>query len=162
MTGDELSALEAIRKLKSRYFRFVDRKRFDDIPALFTRDAVFDLEGIVERDQHTGLVVTPGLRDHCRGTERAVIAGRMPIASFIKSMLADVISVHHGFTPEIDIISETEATGIWAMEDFFFEPHEPFRKIRHGHGHYHEGYHKEDGAWKIASIVLDFSHEERF
>lgn len=158
----ELYDIEAIKRLKARYFRFVDAKRFDDLLDVFADDGVFDLENICERDPVSGLVVTPGLADCFPGTGRAVVNGNVAIVDFIRFMLTPVISVHHGYTPEIEIVSSTEATGIWRMDDFFFEPQEPFRKLRHGHGHYHETYRKNGDQWKILRSELVFQHEERF
>src|SRR3546814_14973247 len=60
----------------------------------------------------------------------------------IKEVLAGVVSVHQGHTPEIEILSPDRATGIWAMEDLLFFPPERARAIgvesSHGYGHYHE------------------------
>ena len=39
MTRDDLEALEAIRRLKARYFRYVDTKQWDRFGELFCEDA---------------------------------------------------------------------------------------------------------------------------
>lgn len=160
-TGD-LIEIEQIRQLKARYFRSIDRKLFADVSDLFTQDAAFDLEGIVEREPTSGVVITPGLDAFFSGRERAVIRGHENIAHFIRTMLEPVISIHHGFTPEIEITGPGLAKGTWPMEDMFFDPAPPHRKMRHGHGHYRETYRKEGERWRISSSTLDFAHEERF
>ena len=55
--------------------------------------------------------------------------------TFLRGMIGDVETVHHGHTPEIELMSPTTARGTWAMED----------RLRwangtemHGFGHYHE------------------------
>jgi hypothetical protein len=39
------------------------------------------------------------------------------ILSCLKTLLAGVVTVHHGHMPLIQILSPTTASGIWAMED---------------------------------------------
>ena len=52
--------------------------------------------------------------------------------------------------PEIDFISDSEAKGVWAMEDIV----DHGDNVLYGQGHYHETYRKLDGAWRIASVHL--------
>lgn len=156
-----LADIEAIKQLKSRYFQYVDGKKFEEVGLLFAPDASWDLEGIVERDPASGLVTTPGLADVFKTKDRAVLKGRKVMADFIKFMLSPVTSIHHGYTPDITILSETEARGIWPMEDYFYAAEPPHAMIRHGYGHYDETYVKIDGAWMIASINLSFVQEDR-
>ena len=37
--------------------------------------------------------------------------------AFLEPVLQDVVTVHHGHMPEIELTSPTTARGIWAMED---------------------------------------------
>lgn len=67
-------------------------------------------------------------------------------------ILDPTTSVHQGHTPVLEVLSETEATGIWPMEDIVVASHR--RRVTHGWGHYHETYRKAEGAWKIASLHL--------
>ena len=69
----------------------------------------------------------------------------------IVSTIGDVVTVHHGHMPEIELTSPTTATGVWAMEDMLRWPD---GTEMHGYGHYHETYVKVDGAWRIASCTL--------
>jgi hypothetical protein len=71
--------------------------------------------------------------------------------AFLRETLADVVTVHHGHMPEIELTSPTTATGIWAMEDMLRWPD---GTELHGYGHYHESYEKADGAWRIAASTL--------
>jgi hypothetical protein len=53
--------------------------------------------------------------------------------------------------PEIELLSPTEARGIWAMFDYV--EFKPLRGIR-GYGHYHEEYRKSGGKWHISMLKL--------
>jgi hypothetical protein len=56
-------------------------------------------------------------------------------------------SVHHGHTPEIEIVDDHTATGIWAMSDYLRMP--GLNIV--GYGHYHEEYRRcDDGVWRIS------------
>ncbi len=70
--------------------------------------------------------------------------------------MENVTTVHHGHTPEIEIISRDEATGIWAMEDkLWVQPASvlPF-VFMHGYGHYHKRYVRLADGWRIQEIRL--------
>jgi hypothetical protein len=131
---ERLEAIEAIRNLKARYFRCLDCKLWDDLPGLFTRDMQ---------------VLTP---------DGAVYAqGGGTYAASLRQSLENAVSCHQGFTAEIEIIDETNARGIWAMQDVieWEDAHPKFGwKSILGRGHYHETYRVEDGAWRIATLTL--------
>lgn len=76
--------------------------------------------------------------------------GRQQIVTNNSSILNDIITVHHGHMPEIEMTNDTTAHGIWAMFDYVQFPN----GILKGYGHYHEEYIKEDGQWKIKSLKL--------
>ncbi|WP_106400630.1 nuclear transport factor 2 family protein [Actinocorallia populi] len=121
--------LEAVKQLKARYCRTLDTKDWDAMRRLFTDDVVVDTTG----------------------SGGGTVTGADAFMAFLRQALADVVSVHHCHTPEITIISPSEATGIWAMED----------RIRWadgrellGFGHYHETYDKTGGVWRIKTSTL--------
>lgn len=63
------------------------------------------------------------------------------------------ITVHHGHMPDIEIIDEHNATGIWAMFDWVDDPAKGY--AMQGYGHYHEDYLKAvDSTWRIKKIHL--------
>jgi hypothetical protein len=133
----ELAETEALRQLKARYFYFLDTKEWDSWLALFTPDATlkWDLE-----------VATRGREGRTVG-----FSGVEAIAEHVvRGILAEATTVHHGYTPLLEMLSETEARGIWAMDDLVASP----ERLVHGYGHYHETYRKVDGSWKIASSHL--------
>ena len=138
---DTLLAIHAIHGLKARYFRFVDTKRWDDLRSLFTPDALIYFPEL--QLHHPGMAIVPSPLDEA-------------MASIITS-LTGVLSVHQGFMPEIEILSDTEARGIWAMEDWLSWPSQdgglPGMQVR-GHGHYHEDYRRVAGQWRIHRLTL--------
>ncbi len=134
--------LEQIRQLKARYFRFVDTQNWLGLNDVFADDVVIDMTG-----------EGGGVTDN--------------VAAFIailRQKLEAVTTVHHGHMPEIEILSATEARGIWAMEDQLWWPDGSPLVHMHGYGHYHETYRKlgggtvagdiEAGGWVIASMTL--------
>jgi len=131
---DHLQAIEEIRLLKARYFRFMDTKQFDRLPELFAPDMqVLTPSGAVYTD--SGLA----------------------FAASLKHSLEHSVSVHQGFMGEIEILDAHNATGIWAMQDVIEwadrHPVQGWKSII-GRGHYHDTYRKIDGAWRIASFTL--------
>jgi hypothetical protein len=129
MNPEHLMDIEAIKKLKARYFRLMDTKQWAEFGDVFTRDAVL------------------------RGGDQE-IAGRAAIVEFVSGMCAGVRSAHQGFLPEIDILAAGQASGVWAMSDYFevrgTEPAVGFS----GFGHYEDRYTREDGAWRISASRL--------
>ena len=118
--------IEAIRQLKARYFRCLDTKDWDAFHGVFTADVDIEADGY-----------------SYHGPDAFVAA--------MRTVLDGVTTVHHGHMPEIDLVSATSATGVWAMEDMLRWPN---GMEMHGYGHYHETYEKVDGAWRIKSTTL--------
>ena len=125
---ERLVAIEEIKQLKARYFRCMDTKDWDGLADVFSADAVLD---------HTAAEV-----DH-------TVHGAREIAGFIRDAISEVVTVHHGHMPEIQVDSPTTARGTWAMEDMLWWPDGDTARSMHGYGHYHEDYVKVDGEWKI-------------
>jgi hypothetical protein len=133
-----LAAIEEIKALKARYFRSMDTKDWPAFEAVFAPDATMDVSG--------------ELRDSAAGG--GIIRGRATIAGFVRAAIDEVTTVHHGHMPEIEILSATEARGVWAMEDRLRWPDDAPIRAMHGFGHYHETYERHDGGWVIASTRL--------
>ena len=124
--------VEAIKQLKARYFRLMDTKAWLPFSQVFSDDVVVD----VSHDKHA-----PG----------DFIRGRADVVDFIRKAVGKATTVHHGHMPEIELLSPTEARGVWAMFDYV--EFKPGRGIR-GYGHYHEEYRKENGRWHICKLEL--------
>ena len=131
-------SIEEIKKLKARYFRYLDTKDWTGMESLFTPDA----QAVYNVVDNRGL-----------GTLNAPIVGASEIAAFIRQGVHSLITVHHGHMPEIELTSPTTARGIWAMEDILQTP-ENSVDVVHGFGHYHETYRRIDGQWRIATLKL--------
>ena len=142
---ERLSIIDAIQQLKARYFRTLDSKDWVGYQNVFTPDLLADM-----RDAN-------GQRD-----ESQLIRGAANYVAGLAPLLQDVITVHHGHSPEIQVLSASEATGIWAMEDKLWPGDGsplPFRHL-HGYGHYHERYLRWEGEWRISEIRLSRLHVE--
>ena len=84
-----------------------------------------------------------------------LMQGAAPYVAMLSPILQPLVTVHHGHTPEINVISPIEAKGVWAMEDKLWAPEGAMPwKFLHGYGHYHETYDKNSGRWLIKSIRL--------
>jgi hypothetical protein len=133
--ADRLLAIEEIKQLKARFFRHLDTKDWVGYASVYAPDAILDVSG--------------------EGVEGiGVIEGAQAIADFVHSQVGRVVTVHHGHTPEIEIISDTTAVGTWAMEDVLRWPEGEAIRGLHGYGHYHEAYVRIDGRWHIQSSTL--------
>lgn len=132
MTDD----IEAIRQLKARYFRLMDTKDWDGLAQVFADDIVIDVTG-------EGGGVTHSVAEYI---------------PFLRANIENVITVHHGHMPEIELTSPTTANGIWALEDQLWWPEGGPLKHMHGYGHYHETYEKHDGTWRIKTMTITRLH----
>jgi hypothetical protein len=121
--------VEAIKQLKARYFRLMDSKDWDGMRRVFADDVYVD-------------TTSSGGR---------VVEGADEFMAGLRAVIGDVLTVHHGHMPEIEITSPTTATGIWAMEDLLRWP--DGMELR-GYGHYLEEYEKADGEWRIKRLTL--------
>jgi ketosteroid isomerase-like protein len=137
--SDDLAALaayEAIRQVKARYCRLLDTKDWDGFIALFTEDAVMDVE------EDTG---NPPIRGHAA------------ILDQVRFAVTDARSAHQVHSSEIDLRGE-EAQVVTAMQDrvIWAEGKCPIPGAQSitGFGHYVERYVRQDGVWKIASLKL--------
>lgn len=126
-TADEI---EAIKSLKARYFRLMDQKDWAAIREVFTDDYVLDATGTGATD---------------------ILTGADAMVELLEQSLQDTVTAHHGHMPEIEVLSDTEATGIWALADLIVFP--DGSRVQ-GYGHYHDTYRKEDGVWKIATSTV--------
>jgi hypothetical protein len=128
--------IEAIKQLKARYFRLMDSKEWAGFRTCFTDEVRVDVSA----------------------DGAGVFEGLDAFLTMLEPTLAEVVTVHHGHMPEIELTSPTTATGIWAMEDWLQFPEGDPLGISgvHGFGHYHETYAKDpdSGEWRIASMRL--------
>jgi hypothetical protein len=129
----DLVALEEIRRLKYRYLRSVDQKRWDDLESTLTPDAVADYG-------------TPA-----EGRPEPLV-GRATIMKFLRDGLSDpgVVTFHSAGQPEIDIDGDT-ATGIWAFEDTVIYTEQ--RLVVKGAAYYEDRYVRTtEAGWRISHV----------
>lgn len=126
-----LVAIEDIKQLKARYFRAVDLRDWELFASLFTEDLKIDFEESVSKPMSREQFVASA-REHFEGA----------------------ISVHHGHCPEIEILDDENARGVWPMFDLVETPAGSGYESHTGYGHYTEEYRKVDGRWMIARTKL--------
>ncbi|MDR7102374.1 nuclear transport factor 2 family protein [Croceicoccus sp. BE223] len=138
---ERLLAIEEIKQLKSRYFRYLDTKDWIGIRSIFADDAVFDARMSFNVDGH-------GESGRAAESNDWIYEGGDRIADFIKDAVGHSRTVHHGHCHEIEILSDDEARGVIAMEDQIWDADGQILTL-HGCGHYHETYRRLNGRWQV-------------
>lgn len=127
-----LKDIEEIKKLKARYFRFLDSKNWDDLGRCLTNDVLFSYP-----------------------PQEIKVEGRAGLIENFKKRHAITQTAHTGSMPEIDLLDDNNAKGVWFMTDYIITPSGDGKTISQGFGHYFETYQKEQGEWKIKTILLE-------
>ncbi len=132
---EKLLAIAAIRNLKARRVRTMDTQDWAGYAACHTADAVtYTFQSEV-------------------GDANPVVGGEA-IAARLAQQLEGRTTAHHIHEPEIDITSDTTASGIWPMEDQLWWNEGDEEHWIHGVGHYHETYEKVGDQWLIKTRRL--------
>jgi ketosteroid isomerase-like protein len=120
-----LEDIEAIKKLRARYWRCIREGLWDDFLDCFSDDAMVDL-----------------------GTGRQ-LQGKKALNKFYKEIFPTLRSViiPQGHNPEIDVLSETKAIGKWLIDNPQTEIPSNV-SIRLG-STYDEEYEKKSDGWRI-------------
>ena len=131
--------VDAIKKLKAKYLRCLDLKLWDEIADCFAEDAT---------------------TDYTDGEHQ--LQGRDHIVRFLKKGLgrAHFFGFHQCHHPEIDITSETTATGIWSLHYYMINSQED-RSYQCG-AFYYDEYVKVAGQWKMKSTGYRRIFEENW
>ncbi len=136
-TLQQLSDLEEIRQLKSRYFRCIDTGNHAELATCFAEDVSVDYRG---------------------GGYRLRVSGRADMVEFVASSFnSDVIAMHHGHTPEISFVDDNTAKGTWYLEDRFINPERDEHTV--GSSLYYDTYVRTDDGWKIRHSEYDRVYE---
>ena len=132
-----LMDIEAIKQLKHAYFRCIDTANFVELKELFHEDVSVHFVG---------------------GTYEWKLQGRAEyLESIRKSFHREAVGHHNGHHPEIQILSETEATGIWYLADnMWIMSHKFFTT---GTALYWDRYVKADGKWSIIDTKYERIYE---
>jgi hypothetical protein len=136
LTVDDLIDLEAIKRLKYRYLRCLDQKRWDELGEVFTDDATASYGG-----------------------GRHVFDGRGAILAFLSDALGNEqhLTAHRVHQPEIDL-DHDRATGVWAFDDVVIM--EDFEVTVRGAGFYTDTYVRTPDGWRISSTGYKRTYEE--
>jgi ketosteroid isomerase-like protein len=145
--AEMLQAIEDNTQLKARYFRFIDTKDYEGLAGLFAEDASFDMRNARRNGNDERSLSEMAGKD-------AFPVGREAIVALIAGRTRTASTVHHGHMPEIEILSDTTARGIIAMEDSNSYVENGKTSKLHGFGHYHETYSKIGGRWYIQTLLL--------
>jgi hypothetical protein len=140
-----LIAIEDIKALKARYFRANDTKDRALLRSCFTSDISLDARGATT-DPITGVNAAPDLTDK-------VYKGVDTVLDVVFAGLQGTTTVHQACLPEIEILSESDATGVWALFDALLFSKGSVSELT-GYGHYHDIYERVDGKWKIKAVKI--------
>ena len=135
----DLIAVEEISRLKYRYLRCLDLKRWDDFADTLTVDATADYG-------------TPVYGEPLR------MAGRAQIAGFMRRKLGpEIITVHQASQPEIDVDGDA-ATGTWCLQDTVIATEH--QVVIQGAAFYEDRYARgDDGVWRISHTGYERTYE---
>ena len=120
-----LGAIEAIKRLRGKYWRCIREGLWDDFLDCFTEDAEVDL----------GFGIW--------------MQGKQALAKFYRETFPSLRSViiPQGHNPEIDVLSDTAATGRWLIDNPQIEM--PSNAAVRLGSTYDEEYAKGNGEWRI-------------
>ena len=134
----KLLDIEEIKKLKYKYFRGIDTANLILLEKLFTDNAELDYRG---------------------GEYRWQVSGKKNILEQIENAFnSDAVACHQGHHPEIDIINENEAIGLWYLGDIFID--QKRKIITRGSAIYQDIYKRIDTLWYIEKSEYDRIWEE--
>jgi len=132
-----LMDMEAIRQLKHAYFRCIDSANFEELATLFHPDVEVHFTG-------------GGYEWKLKGRDEYV-------ESVSKSFHRGAIGHHNGHQPEIQMLSDSEATGIWYLSDNMWMLEAKF--LTTGTALYWDRYVKVDGKWLIKETSYERLYE---
>jgi bile-acid 7alpha-dehydratase len=131
-----LSDIEAIKKLRHRYWRCVRERLWEELIDCYARDAVADFGNDLQFD------------------------GKEAISKFYRDSvsLGTGTLVPQGHNPELQLTGDKTATGIWVMDLLMFDAGAD-AGTRTGIL-YDEEYVKEEGDWKIRNQKVSYKYRQ--
>ena len=128
--------IEAIKRIKHAYFRCIDTGNFEELATYFHPDVTVHFIG---------------------GTYEWKLQGRDEyVGSISQSFHTRSVGHHNGHHPEIQILSATEATGVWYLADDMWVLDQ--KNHTRGTAIYWDRYEKVDGRW----LVRDTRYERLY
>jgi hypothetical protein len=131
---ERLVAIEAIKTLRARYCRCLDTKDWVGLRDVLASNIRLELPSLASRGGITGIE---------------------DFLAVVQQWFGASPSLHANYLPEIEIVSPTQASAIWAQEHFIPARYRPGEHHGHGYGYSHDRYERVDGVWLIASIRLE-------
>jgi hypothetical protein len=131
-----LSDVMDVHRLKARYIRLADSKDWIELRKCFADDFYCQVNGAPRAS-----INDPDVYE---------VHGADEFIANTSKMVAGIQAMHQLSLPEIDLTSDTTASGIWALHDYLVAPH----CILKGWGHYHDDYVKIGGRWMIKKSVV--------
>lgn len=132
-----LMDMEAIRQTKHAYFRCLDTANFAELETLLHEDIDVHFVG---------------------GTYEWKMKGRAELIGALRSSFhGGAVGQHNGHHPEIQMLSEREATGIWYLEDKMWVIDARF--YTGGTAVYWDRYLKENRRWVIRQTRYERIYE---
>jgi hypothetical protein len=133
-----LEEIELIKRLKYRYWRTLDTADVDGLRGCWAEDATVSYIG---------------------GSYRFELKGREEIVTALSANFRPgFLGYHIGHHPEIDIVDETHATGIWYLTDWSMLIDEGY--TLEGTAFYHDRYVKTGGRWLIQHSGYERNYEK--
>ena len=126
-----LEDIEEIRKTKSRYWRFIDKKAWDVIGDVFAEDVTADYG------------------------EGGIIQGRTVLVDFIKKYEGYdfVVTTHQGHQSEIELTGDNTALGTFAFS--YYRADQQAKTVRRDGIFYEDEFVKaKDGQWRIRRLKV--------
>tara|TARA_B110000444_G_C18745035_1_gene549842 strand:+ start:454 stop:1047 length:594 start_codon:yes stop_codon:yes gene_type:complete len=119
--------MEAIKQLKHAYFRCLDTANMEELATL----------------------CHPDLSVHYTGGDYEIKLDNRDefVRTMTQSFSSEGVGRHNGYMPEIQMLSENEATGIWYLYDHYWALNN--KHLTHGTALYWDRYLKLDGHWVI-------------
>lgn len=139
----QLLDIEEIKKVKSRYFRLMDYKNWDELMDVFHPD--FRYEMIDPEQGRTALLEEPGREKYIEA---------------LKAALDQSTTTHHGHMMEVNLIDGENAECFTALNDVV--DLYKWGISQEGWAHYYETYKKcEDGKWRIYRMSIRYIRVKR-
>jgi SnoaL-like domain len=143
---ERLMAVESVRVVKARYFRALDTKDWDLLRSIFCPDVACDYRNAAT-DPSTGI-------NHVAGPTEDILRGADMVIESLKQALSPMVTVHIGYSADIQIDDDTHASGIWGMNDILRLPGEGRLKKLFGYGFYHDTFERLSTGWGIKTLKL--------
>ena len=129
--------IEAIKQTKYKYFRCFDTANLEELAETLTEDITLSVVG---------------------GVYGFTLEGRDAYLEMVRDGAhAEMVTQHNGHHPEIQILSDSEATGIWYLADNMWIL--DARYFTTGTALYWDRYRKSDGRWQITETRYERIYE---